>query len=103
MRESLIILVLLLFVLGSDARIPQIGDYVSISNFRGEIYWGNVTTFENGTICINCTAKMGATGAMYIYDNSISENPFLPKGTRNAPHDVCMGAASIESIHWMNP
>jgi hypothetical protein len=98
----LAVLVALLAVFG-DARTPLEGDYVSIQLPSSEIYWGNITSFGDGLICLNCTAKMAKNVALYHYDNSTSDNPFLPKGARNSPREICFGTNSIKSLNWMAP
>jgi hypothetical protein len=98
----LAVLVALLTVFG-DARTPLKGDYVSIQLPSNEIYWGNITSLGDGLICLNCTAKMAQSGAIYHYDNSTSDNPFLLKGARNSPREICFGTNSIQSLSWMAP
>lgn len=93
--------ILLMAILGlSCARAPVLGDHVGIKIESGVVYWGNITNVSQSMICLNCTEYMAANGAIYTYDNSISENPFLPKGTRNSPYDVCIGTGTISSLSW---
>jgi hypothetical protein len=82
LRNALIVLILMLLALGvADARMPKVGDQVSIGTsssvpsygtFRGEI-----TDIGDGFICLKATS---------ISDQSL--------------YDICIGVGSIVSLTW---
>jgi hypothetical protein len=83
------ILVLLLVGFGC-ARLPALGDYVSITNTDGDIYRGNVTDVDLGFISITCLDEMQSSGR-YTSHRAGSDSP---------PYDLCIGIGSIISLTW---
>ena len=79
-KELSVMLILMLLALGfADARVPQVGDQVSIETSKSgdNLIEGQITDIEDGFICLN---------AVNSYDKSY--------------HDVCVGIGSIVSLKW---
>ena len=80
MKELSVMLILMLLALGfADARVPKVGDQVSIETSKSgdNLIEGQITDIENGSICLN---------AINSYDKSY--------------YDVCVGIGSIERLVW---
>ena len=79
-RNAIVVLILLLLALGvADARVPKVGDQVSIETSKSgdNLIEGQITDIEDGFICLN---------AINSYDKSY--------------YDVCVGIGSIVSLEW---
>ena len=93
-RVALTVLILILSLQSciGDARLPQRGDYVKITQVIGsnvlEAYTGYITDISDGMLCLNCTMAYASSGS--------NIQPIDLK----YPFDVCFGTGSITTLVW---
>lgn len=83
MRKIFILLVVLVIVAVTDARVPKVGDYVLIDTGRGNTLEGTIEEIANGLICMNVT--MSGTMFGKVHNTSL---------------DACFGIGSIRILEW---
>jgi len=83
MRTIALVILALVLMCVVDARMPKIGDYVSIKTANSEVD-GHITDIENGLMCIRTSNWTRA-------DGSIEEG-----------RDVCVGIGSITFLRWFS-
>ena len=84
MRKILFILAILMLLVAVDARVPTVGDQVTlfVSTYR---YDGTITDIADGFVCMNCT-DMDANGKPQIhFDGGL---------------DTCFGIGQIIALTW---
>lgn len=96
MKKLILVLCLVaLLILGTDARQPKVGDYVRISENLGEgtgvFYEGNITFMSDGLICMNCTSAGVTSGDMV---RGLSKDTY--------PLDICVGTGQISMLTWLS-
>ncbi len=90
LRNAIVALILLLLALGvGDARVPTVGDEVSIGtnsplNSYDTPSWlkGEIMYIGNDLICIKCSSDSASAYG------------------REYPYDVCIGIGAIVSLTW---
>jgi hypothetical protein len=87
---AVVLMVLILGAMASEARMPQFGDKVQIAvdgTLSSYIYRGTVTGMDQGLLCLNCTQVLVAYGDS-------------PDNT-TTPFDMCIGVGSIRNLSWL--
>ena len=90
MRIILVLLALMvLFCAVGGAELPKKGDGVSITvsvnGLYNMVYWGSVTDFSDGLLCMNASAETNPEGNFTIY-----------KAYRN----LCFGPTALKQIEY---
>lgn len=92
MRLAAILMFVLLTCCATDARLPEVGDEVSIK-VLGPLhtlsYSGTITDIDESMIALNCTH----IGKEYAGGNT--------DGHMTTPFDMCVGKGSITELFWL--
>ena len=89
-----ILAVLLLACAGmSEARMPKVGDQVSIDVYSWR-YWGTITDMDDTTIALDC---------ILISRLNVMGSPYEPatEGSEENPIQVVIGKGAIQQLKWM--
>lgn len=84
LRDAIVVIILLMLAIGiTDARLPQVGDKVTVNVNSGShilSYDGTIADIGDGLMCLSLTANSGLMS--------------------NAPGDMCIGVGSIAGMTW---
>jgi len=103
-RALLLLALLMLIALGS-ARLPAVGDHVSISVMGDKTrfeYKGNITDIDSNMICLNCTEFSYVTTETFS-DGSYAQflRPDLAHEKYGKPFEICIGKGSVIGLGWI--